>query len=539
MMNYPMKGITNFSDDNWSYIHSVLQSISCLDSAKQLVLINQNNPMLNMPFFAMTKSFINLINTLLCGMEGNSSDIIQNFRNSYMKYAGFIKSNNVLSNDPYHFLHYSLQFLHLENNMAQNPNFNISILNNQSFQNQMNDDYMFCLFLSFFQQTQNSFITKYFLNVEKYIYKCINCGTTFSYGIKKIFRINVDTVKYFRDLSFPFKKGMKINLDDCFKCYIGGNSLPCKFCGNQNGLIYTKICCSAKILMIFLDRTNHTLNFQNDIEIPNRFNIGNYYSISRTINLNYNPNYVLKACISYCSMGKYFGDCYIKTNNFTNGWYRFMDNQIKYLSNPLAEINEYEPQLLIYELDDSFYNNPWILFNNMFNSLKFNNNNMDIFSSNIQNIFNNIRFAIFGNLMKFQPMSQTVDNAQKQNENIMKNLQYPAYEMNMNNLNNNPMNTQVSNFQLRFSIVPEIGDQTFETNLKIYAQVRSCFTVEQAIDNFFKKSLKKREAIQRFLHNGMILDQKSKQTLESLNIDKNTIIKAIKADNFDNLNVIE
>ena len=120
-----MKGITNFSDDNWSYIHSVLQSISCLDSAKQLVLINQNNPMLNMPFFAMTKSFINLINTLLCGMEGNSSDIIQNFRNSYMKYAGFIKSNNVLSNDPYHFLHYSLQFLHLENNMAQNPNFNM------------------------------------------------------------------------------------------------------------------------------------------------------------------------------------------------------------------------------------------------------------------------------------------------------------------------------------------------------------------------------------------------------------------------------
>ena len=238
-------------------------------------------------------------------------------------------------------------------------------------------------------------------------------------------------------------------------------------------------------------------------------------------------------------MGKYFGDCYIKTNNFTNGWYRFMDNQIKYLSNPLAEINEYEPQLLIYELDDSFYNNPWILFNNMFNSLKFNNNNMDIFSSNIQNIFNNIRFAIFGNLMKFQPMSQTVDNAQKQNENIMKNLQYPAYEMNMNNPNNNPMNTQVSNFQLRFSIVPEIGDQTFETNLKIYAQVRSCFTVEQAIDNFFKKSLKKREAIQRFLHNGMILDQKSKQTLESLNIDENTIIKAIKADNFDNLNVIE
>ena len=102
---------------------------------------------------------------------------------------------------------------------------------------------------------------------------------------------------------------------------------------------------------------------------------------------------------------------------------------------------------------------------------------------------------------------------------------------------NNPINNQINNFQLRFSIVPETGDQTFETNMKIFAQVRSNFTVEQAINNFFLKALKKREAIKKFLLNNKVLDQKSQQTLESLNIDENTIIKAVKAANFDNLNV--
>ena len=211
-----------------------------------------------------------------------------------------------------------------------------------------------------------------------------------------------------------------------------------------------------------------------------------------------------------------------------------MDNQVKYLSNPFVEINEYEPQLLIYELDESFYNKQNIFFNNNIST----NNNMDIFNRHIQNIFNNMFFANYFYLMKFQPIQQTVDNAQKQNENIMQymiNNNDPGYMA--INQNNNPIYNQISNFQLKFSIVPEDGDQTFETNLKIFAQVKSSFTVEQAIDNFFRKALKKREAIKQFLLNDNVLDEKSQETLESLNIDEDTIIKAIKADNFDNLNI--
>jgi hypothetical protein len=347
--------------------------------------------------------------------------------------------------------------------------------------------------------------------------------------------INVDAVRFYRDLTFPAKAGSKICFDDCFKCYCGANTYPCRFCGNSNGFRSIRICCSAKILMIYLDRNSHS--FKNDIEISNFINISNYYSQTRSIGLNYNPYYSLKACISYCNTGKYFADCYIKSNNsFANGWYRFMDNKVKYLSNPLSEINEYEPQLLIYELDESFYRNQNIFFNS---NNPITNNNMDIFNKYIQNIFNNMFFANYLYLMKFQPMQQTVDNAQKQNENIMQymtNNNDPGYMA--INQNINPIYNQISNFQLRFSIVPEVGDQTFETNLKIFAQVKSSFTVEQAIDNFFKKALKKREAIKEFLLDDNVLDPKSQETLESLNIDEDTIIKAIKADNFDNLNVI-
>lgn len=537
MICFPMKGIHNNSGYNFSYVHSVLQSLSCLNSSKQFLILNKNNPFLNTPQFLMTKAFYNLVNILNCGMEANSGDIVTLFKNAFLKNALNIKSKNVLSNDPFHFLNYSLEFLHLENNMPLNGNYILNNLYNQNIENQRDDDHMYCLFLGFFQQTQNSFISKYFLNVEKYTYNCMNCGLTYFYGINKIFRIKLDMVRYYRDLSFPMRRGAKLSLNECFLCYCGGNKIQCKICGNKNAFIYTKICCSAKVLMIYLERIKHC--FYGDVEIENNFNIANFYSISRTIGLNYNPTYVLKACISYCNTGKYFADCYVNTNNSLNsGWYRFMDNQIKFLSNPSKQINDYEPQLLIYELDDSFYKNSY-LFNNIFN-MNVNNNNMDIFVMNIQRIIDNIKFIKYKNMMVFQQTNQTVDLAQKQNENIMKYIAFnnqADYEDIEYNKLNNPFKQEVYNFQLHFIIVPEEGDQSFEKNIKIMAQVRSNFTVEQAIDNFFKKALKKREAIKRFILDGDQLDSKSQQTLDSLNINEDTIIKAIKAENFDNLNI--
>ena len=533
---FPMRGIQNFSGFNFSYLHSVLQSLSCLDTAKQFLNINNSNNMINFPQFALTKGFYDVINVLQCGGEAVSSNIIELFKMSYNKNALNMKSNNVLSNDPYHFLHYSLEFLHLENNVALNPNFNMQILYSQNLQNQQDDNYMFCLFLSFFKQTQNSLISNYFVNIERYTNKCINCGLTYSYGMKKIFRINVDSVKFFRDMSFPFKAGSKITLDDCFLCYCGGNKFPCKFCNNQNAYRYTKLCCSAKVLMIYLERNNHC--FYGDVEIKNQFNISNYYSMTRTSSINYNPNYILKACISYCDTGKYFADCYVKKNNMLGGgfWYRFMDNQVKLLTNPEIDINEYEPQLLLYELDDFYYNNNLIF--NPFRMNHNNSNNMTLFINFIDNLITNSQFLMYRNMMAFIQQNQTVENAQIQNRNIMKYMveNDPGYYQ--FNKDVNPIQNQVTNFQLRFSIVPEIGDQSFEKNMKIFAQVRNDSTIKFAVDNFYKKSLKKKEAITKFVFEGIVLDPNSEATLESMHINEDTIIKAIKAPNFDKLDLI-
>ena len=162
---FPMRGLKNNNGNDCSYIHSVLQSLSCLNSAKYFRNLNNSNNMLNYQQFAFTKAFYDIINVLLCGGEAISSDIIELFKLKYFENQSNINSKNVLSNDPYHFLHYSLEFLHLENNVPLNPNFNIQILYSQNYQNQKNDNYMFILFLSFFKQTQNSLISDYFVNI--------------------------------------------------------------------------------------------------------------------------------------------------------------------------------------------------------------------------------------------------------------------------------------------------------------------------------------------------------------------------------------
>ena len=157
----------------------------------------------------------------------------------------------------------------------------------------------------------------------------------------------------------------------------------------------------------------------------------------------------------------------------------------------------------------------------------------------VNKIINDSQLMIYRNMIQFIQQNQSVENAQIQNQNIMRNLFniQPEVSQIILNQESNPIQNNIINFQLKFSIVPEVGDQSFEKNIKILAQVRSNSTVKTAIDNFYKKALKKREAIKKFLLNGNELDPTSESTLDSLNIDDNTIIKAIKAENFDILNL--
>jgi len=544
----PMKGIANvMSNDNYSYVHSVLQSISCLDFAKQFLSSINCNFLGNNLY--TTKELYALMNNLNNGNNAFSQDII----NYYKTRVNMLYNNNQFPflGNPYYFLYYLLEILHYENN-RQLGFFDVKILYSQPLMNQQNDDYMYYLFLMFFKQTQNSMFSDYFFNVEKYTTKCNFCGTIYFYAIKKILRFDINKFKIYRDNAFPLKKFCNLDLDECFRCYIGGTSCLCQSCGNK-AIKYTKICCSTKILIIYLDRgDNHS--FKGDINFPFQFNLINYYSIKRANSINFNPIYNLKACISYDNnTSKYFADCLVKNNfNYNGVWCRFMDNQVRILDNYLNEIRNYEPQMLIYELD------------NMVNNMSYNpmmNMNNQPFNNNMQNqSFSNPIFNMFLMMLpKFQNMNMNMNMNFNNNQNNLNQDITSQLNQNLNLMNQitqnksnyentgigNPILSQTINpfkkalaFGLKFILVPEVGDQSETPSNKIAAQVLSTHKFKEAVNNFYTKLVKPREAIKKFLLNGNVIAPDCENTLEELNINQDTVIKAIKSPNFDQLKLV-
>lgn len=138
------RGIKNFQNGNFSYANCVLQSISCLNCIKDIIC-NQNiiNHIQHSQLL-LTKEFINILFILnkIYNKDVCSDEIIIYFQKYYNHYKSYIQSKNVLNNDPFHFLYFLLQFLHLENNSPECPNYNIQNLFNQSIDNQKNDEHM-------------------------------------------------------------------------------------------------------------------------------------------------------------------------------------------------------------------------------------------------------------------------------------------------------------------------------------------------------------------------------------------------------------
>ena len=136
MSQFPMKGIKNPNPNNdFSYAHSVLQSLGCLDCAKLFIDRSNLNIMRNNPQYSLTSSLFDLIYNLINGNEGNSQNIISSFINSFYNNSSIIKTKNVLSQDPFHFLYFLIQFLHFENNMPSNINYDLQILHSQNLNN--------------------------------------------------------------------------------------------------------------------------------------------------------------------------------------------------------------------------------------------------------------------------------------------------------------------------------------------------------------------------------------------------------------------
>jgi len=443
-MNIFPQGITNnFQNNqlNFSYAHAALQPLCFLDVTKNLFTFMQNNGMRYNNFFPMANELLKIIEKVNSGIVPDSQNIIYYYGKKYMENQMNVISKNVLAPDPFHFLYFLFQFLHLETNMCNRFENNFF---DQSLNAMKNDDYIYMQFLLFIMKTQNSIISNDFFNTVRYTYECQMCGKYFFYSLQNIYRMNIDTIRYFRDSTYPMKQGSNLDLSELFICYSGGSYNNCRNCGNNKCPRYTRICFPAKALIISLERKNHP--FKNDINILPFFDLKPFISKTRTQGLNLNTIYELKAVISYINFGnngKYFADCKVKINN-NSMWIRYIDSYYQIIQP--NDVCIYEPQILIYEI----YNPQQTMGMNM-------NNPMNMGTSNLGN---NDEYISFNNMnVKQAHMMYNNNNmGMINNQNMMMNNigpmvmnQNPMMMNNPNTMMNNNNNINMNNFQMEGS----------------------------------------------------------------------------------------
>lgn len=404
--------INNYNDT--TFINSVLISFASLkyisiwmhnlDNQRQQILLNNQN--------SLTKELYILYYNLYKGFDVDSSNFILNYNNKYSTIYKGMK----LYEDPYHFLFYLIDLIHLENNFPPNPNFNLNILETQTIDNLRNDDYMFNLFGSFFQQTQNSIISNYFYNIIKNQLVCNLCSKLYFYAYKFILKFDIDNYKLYRNQAYPQRATLNLSMNDCFDCYTGGYSKKCQKCKSQGAFQYSSIISNSKILIIALYRNNHV--FKCDLDFPNRLNL---YEYCNNKNISQNYSYKLRACISMDNQNQYFADILI--NNY---WFRYFKNNKIMLGNVQLEMHTHEPQLLFYELEErQMHNNGYIIptyfvnnINNMIVNNRFNNINfmpMNIWQQNIakQNLLR--QYQLIGQ-MNMMMQNMRINNLMNQNK---------------------------------------------------------------------------------------------------------------------------
>ena len=490
-MNSFPAGISNMLNKNlnFSYAHSVIQSLYFLDSSKYLFDFMNYNNMRNNALFPLSNELLNIYECIKQGKTANSQNILFYYYKYYEENKYNIQSKNVLKPDPFHFIYFLSQFLHIETNITKIFD---NSLYNQRLEVMKNDDSIYKMFLEFLL-TQNSIISNIFFNTVRYTYCCEKkCGWYYFYGLQNIFRMKLDSVRQYRDESNPNRKGDNLELSDLFLSYCGANPINCKHCGSKSIKRYTKLLYPAKIIIISLERKKHF--FKNDLNFLFEFDIDNFITKTRTQGMNINSYYELKAVISYFksdNVGKYFADCKIKGNMNQNMWVRYIDYNY-FPVNP-EEVLIYEPQILIYEvknnnnmnmnnninfnmmnqpnfnynnnINNSMMNNNHMMNNNnhmmINNNYELNNNNnmmMNFNNNNLNNI--NINNGINNNMMNNNMMNKNFNN-----NNNMKNTTIMNNNMNSNivniNMNNNLMNnTMIMNNN-------RISNNILNTNINI------------------------------------------------------------------------
>ena len=430
----PNRGIISFRNGDYSYAHAVLQSLSCLDCIYNIISHNQLFQFLQNSNYILTKDLFQLLSYLYnnnSNQPASSQNILNSFEIMYNKNQNYIKSKNVLNPDPFHFLYFLLQFIHIEINNPNNPNYDLSILNNQNIQNQKNDNYMFNLFKEFFCETQNSFISGNFYNIERHTFNCQKFGLYYFYNMKNIFRINVDTVKFYRNAVYP-NFNNKISLDDLFLYYFTPHKKICKNCSNL-GDEDTKIKINNNVIIVSLDRNSHSNNYKNDVSFQVNINMGKYFCVQSKC------NYSLKAFIAFDGK-KFISYCYINSQ-----WYKYIDNNGEKIET-FNDLLLYEPEIFIYEINinqNCNNNNQNNYNNNQYNN--YNNNNYD----NNNNSINNLSRSALHNLMN-NNLNCNINNNSNDGPKTVH-----SQEINYNsiqNINNNINNQNIDPSQINFII---------------------------------------------------------------------------------------
>lgn len=329
--NNEIRNLLIDNDNDLSYVCQILNSLAYLECIKNWY--NNNNSIMNFSSTSLTKYFFQILSNLYNNKKYNIEKIIDKLNKSYESL--FNSKFNFNSKD---FLSFFLELLHYENNIDINERY-ISEIKNAEINKKIED--LYNKFENNLKQTQNSIISKNFFNIISYKVFCEECNSSFFYlNIEKIFSFDVDQL--------PPQEGKNYNLNNFFEYYSKKYPIKCKNCNNFKAFENKKILYNSEILIIYFKRTSH--NDRCDIDFPDKFTINNNSIYPKSKNEFYfNPNYNLKACISYNAKEKYFS--YI---NLNKNWYRYIDYHSKinhkFVSNP-KDIHEFEPQILIYELD--------------------------------------------------------------------------------------------------------------------------------------------------------------------------------------------
>ena len=467
----------------FSYANSVLQAFIQLECFQEWIKEFQRTSSINLPYYntSLTKDLYALFCNIFIG-NLDSSKLILDFNAKTNQFW-----NKNIKEDPFHFLFYFLDILHCENNMPKNIHFNFDSYNQSLYNNIHSDEESFKLFGFYKDQTQNSFISNNFFNINKYMVNCSQCQCMFTYDFKKLLIFNLEELLVEHYQLNPLKM---FSLNDCFKYSIKPKVRKCKVCNSLLSVEQQQTYEFANVLIIAFKRTSHNYQYRGDVRFYHTFNVSDFL-----LNKNSdNHEYKLKAAISCYDNNKYFTDILINGTFFRIGdWQDNMD--VKKIN--INEMLTFEPILLIYEID---YQNKFLF------TLK--------------------------KMQQMQQMAMMNNFKNMMAQNLMITNQNQQFQM----INNNNLNVSTNFLFLKFKVIPENWNHSDNDSFPINPQVTLDSTVQYAIDKFYTKLAKPREAITRFTYNDSVLDVNSQYKLRDLNINENSVIYALKSPNFDQIN---